>query len=66
MKNGTLMLAMNGRECTSLNHKEVIKEVQSGGKNCVIRCQMNPTDEPNESPDAAESKPGIFEVSYSH
>ena len=40
MENKMILIAMNGRDCVSLGHKEVVQEVKSGGKNVIIRCKL--------------------------
>merc|ERR1711962_597076 len=40
MENKMILIAMNGRDCVSLGHKEVVQEVKSGGKNVIIRCKV--------------------------
>ena len=45
MKNKMILLAMNGRDCRTLGHKQVVQEVKSGGKNVIIRCKVVTDDE---------------------
>ena len=40
MDDKMILIAMNGRDCVSLGHKEVVQEVKSGGKNVIIRCKV--------------------------
>ena len=40
MENKMILIAMNGRDCVGLGHKEVVQEVKSGGKNVIIRCKI--------------------------
>ena len=39
MKDQMLLIAMNGRPCEEMDHKAVVREVKSGGKNVIIRCR---------------------------
>ena len=46
MKELMLLVAMNGRRCDELDHKSVVKEVKSGGKNVIIRCRLPADSQP--------------------
>lgn len=60
MKDQMLLIAMNGRQCEEMDHKAVVREVKSGGKNVIIRCRTGT--EKVEEADVEASAPATEKV----
>merc|ERR1711976_346407 len=59
MKDQMTLIAMNGRQCEEMDHKAVVREVKSGGKNVIIRCR---TAEKVEEAKVEASAPAVEKV----